>query len=116
MVKETGKFDRERKVQSTRFVHFCLVPEGDIGYLLALAGCYKPQQVSAINNRKSPRNHRAGLLTCFAQGISFIHKKTPGFLASGGEEFNPGPEMRLDRSELLSNKVLLKYKEDRESF
>ena len=75
-----------------------------------------PWQVSAINNRKSPRNHRAGLLTCFAQGISFIHKKTPGFLASGGEEFNPGPEMRLDRSELLSNKMLLKYKGDKESF
>ena len=36
-------------------------------------------------------------------------RKTPGFLASGGEEFNPGPEMRLDRSELLCNKVLLKY-------
>ena len=34
-----------------------------------------------------------------------------GFLASGGEEFNPGPEMRLDHSELLCNKVLLKYKE-----
>ena len=44
------------------------------------------------------------------------HKKTPGFLASGGEEFNPGPERRLDRSELLCNKVLLKYKGDRESF
>ena len=43
-------------------------------------------------------------------------RKTPGFLASGGEEFNPGPEMRLDRSELLCNKVLLKYKTDRESF
>ena len=42
--------------------------------------------------------------------------KTPGFLVSGGEEFNPGPEMRLDRSELLCNKVLLKYKRDRESF
>ena len=42
--------------------------------------------------------------------------KTSGFLASGGEEFNPGPEMRLDRSELLCNKVLLKYKGDRESF
>ena len=41
--------------------------------------------------------------------------KMPGFLASGGEEFNPGPEMRLDRSELLCNKVLLKYKGDRES-
>ena len=42
--------------------------------------------------------------------------KTPGFLASGGEEFNPWPETRLDRSELLCNKVLLKYKGDRESF
>ena len=44
------------------------------------------------------------------------HTKTPGFLAPGGEGFNPGPEMRLDRSELLCNKVLLKYKGDRESF
>ena len=40
----------------------------------------------------------------------------PGFLAPGGEEFNPGPKTRLDRSELLCNKVLLKYKGDRESF
>ena len=39
---------------------------------------------------------------------------TPGFLAPGGEEFNPGPETRLDCSELLCNKVLLKYKGDRE--
>ena len=39
-----------------------------------------------------------------------------GFLASGGDEFKPGPETRLDRSELLCNKVLLKYKGDRESF
>ena len=44
------------------------------------------------------------------------HEKTPGFLASGGEELNPGPETRLDHSELLCNKVLLKYKGDRESF
>ena len=44
------------------------------------------------------------------------HAKTQGFLASRGEEFNPGPEMRLDRSELLYNKVILKYKGDRESF
>ena len=29
-------------------------------------------------------------------------------LGPEGEEFNPGPEMRLDRSELLCNKVLLK--------
>ena len=45
-----------------------------------------------------------------------LNKKTPGFLASRGEEFNLGPETRLDRSELLCNKVLLKYKGDRESF
>ena len=44
------------------------------------------------------------------------HAKTLRFLAPGGEEFNPGPEMRLDRSELLCNKVLLKYKGGRESF
>ena len=44
------------------------------------------------------------------------HEKMPGFLASGGEEFNLGPETRLDRSELLRNNVLLKYKGDRESF
>ena len=37
-----------------------------------------------------------------------LNEKTPGFLAPGGEEFNPGPEMRLDHSELLCNKVLLK--------
>ena len=43
------------------------------------------------------------------------HANTPGFLAPGGE-FNPGPVTRLDRSELLCNKVLLKYKGDRESF
>ena len=43
-------------------------------------------------------------------------EKTLGFLASGGEEFNLGPETRLDHSELLCNKVLLKYKGDRESF
>ena len=35
---------------------------------------------------------------------------TPRFLAPRGEEFNPGPETRLDHSELLCNKVLLKYK------
>ena len=42
--------------------------------------------------------------------------KMPEFLAFGGGEFNPGPVMRLDPSELLYNKVLLKYKRDRENF
>ena len=45
-----------------------------------------------------------------------LNDKTPGFLASGGDEFNLGLETRLDRSELLCNKVLLKYKGDRKSF
>ena len=49
-------------------------------------------------------------------GSKFSGAKMPGFLASGGKEFNLGPEMRLDSSELLCNKVLLKYKGDRESF
>ena len=48
--------------------------------------------------------------------LLLTHEKMLGFLASGGEEFNPGPEIRLDRSELLCNKVLLKYKGGRESF
>ena len=38
----------------------------------------------------------------------------PRFLASGGE-FNPGPDTRLDGLELLCNRVLLKYKRDREA-
>ena len=45
-----------------------------------------------------------------------LNDKTLGFLASGGEEFNLGPEMRLELSELLCNQVLLKYKGDRGGF
>jgi len=45
-----------------------------------------------------------------------LNEKTQGFFTSRGEEFNLGPETRFDCSELLCNKVLLKYKGDRESF
>ena len=45
-----------------------------------------------------------------------LNDKMPGFLASGEDKFNPGPETSLDCSELLCIKVLLKYKGDRESF
>ena len=45
-----------------------------------------------------------------------LNDKMLGFLASRGDEFNLGPETRLDRSELFCNKVLLKYKRDRESY
>ena len=43
------------------------------------------------------------------------HEKTLEFLASGREEFNPGPETRLGRSELLCNRVLLSIKETEEA-
>ena len=42
--------------------------------------------------------------------------RMPEFLASGGEEFNPGPVMRFDYSELLGRNVLLKYKRAGENF
>ena len=41
------------------------------------------------------------------------HGKMQGFLPSRGKAFNLGPETRLDHSELLCNKVLLKNKGDR---
>ena len=56
------------------------------------------------------------VLNCGVERLLLNHANTSGFLAPGGEEFNPGPETRLDRSELLCNKVLLKYKGGRESF
>ena len=62
------------------------------------------------------RKHIGSLkVDCPLEGLLLNHANTLGFLAPGGE-FNPGPETRLDRSELLCNKVLLKYKGDRESF
>ena len=44
-----------------------------------------------------------------------LNEKTLGFLASGVEEINPGPETRLDHSELLCNNILLKCKGDKAS-
>ena len=75
MVKETKKFDGERRVQSTRFAHFWSVPKR-VGVSWPWQVGRNPQQVSAISRMRSPWNHRAGLLTCFAQGISFIHTST----------------------------------------
>ena len=53
---------------------------------------------------------------CSRSNIVAEPRKTPGFLASEGEKFSLEPETRLDHSELLCNKVLLKHKRDRESF
>ena len=68
-------------------------------------------ELSAFGGRGAVRCEQ-----CVGERLLMNHANTPGFLAPGGEEFNPGPETRLDHSELLCNKVLLKYKGDRESF
>ena len=68
MVKGTKKFDQERRVWSTRFAHFWLVPEEDIGCLLALAGgykpptgfCHKPYEVTTEPQSRAPHLLRAG--------------------------------------------------------
>ena len=68
MVKETEKFDRERRVRSTRFAHFWSVPEGDIGCLLALAGwcnaptgfCHKPYEITVEPQSRAPHLLRTG--------------------------------------------------------
>ena len=62
MVKETKKFDRERRVRSTRFAHFWSVPKGDIGCLLALADrykaltsfCHKPYEITVEPQSRAP--------------------------------------------------------------
>ena len=68
MIKETKNFDQERRVQSTCFAHFWLVPKGDIGCLLALAGrykpptafCHKPYEVAAEPQSRAPHFLCAG--------------------------------------------------------
>ena len=68
MVKETKKFDRERRVRSTCFAHFWSVPKGDIGCLLALAGrynaltgfCHKPYEITVEPQSGAPHLLRAG--------------------------------------------------------
>ena len=70
MVKETKKFDQERRVWSTHFAHFWSVPEGDVECLLALAGrykpptsfCHKPYEVTEEMQSRAPQLIHAGYL------------------------------------------------------
>ena len=83
-------------------------PTADSGYL---------ESVEVSSHRLSgPSSPEGSWMSSQDERSLLNHANTLGFLAPGGEEFNPGPETRLDRSELLCNKVLLKYKGDRESF
>ena len=69
-----------------------------------------------LHRLSGPSCPEESLMSPQGERLFLNHAKMPGFLASGGEEFNLGPGTKLDSSELLCNKVLLKYKEDRESF
>ena len=62
-------------------------------------------QASLPSPEESPQDER----------LLLNHAKAPGFLVTRGEEFNLGPENRLECSDILCNKVLLKCKGDRES-
>ena len=94
--------------------------------MVVTKSCFFPVVKKAYaNNQQADRFVFSETLKCLAKAYLLLynherlllnHANTPGFLAPRGEEFNPGPETRLDRSELLCNKVLLKYKGDRESF
>ena len=65
---------------------------------------------------RGPKYWRLSFSISPFERLLLTHEKTLGYLASRREEFNLGPETRLDHSELLCNRVLLKYKRDRESF
>ena len=54
---------------------------------------FRSSQACPEGSRTSPQDER----------LLLNHANTPGFLAPGGEEFNLGPETRLDHSELLCN-------------
>ena len=75
-------------------------------------------ELSSSDRLKAQRSHDwlEAIWECFDCKIPFQwpaserlllnHVNTLGFLAPGGEEFNLGPETKLDRSELLCNKGL----------
>ena len=58
---------------------------------------------------------KPGLGNNLVKGCCY-ERMTLGLLASGRKEFIAGPVTRLHWSELLCNKVLLKFRRDRESF
>ena len=66
-------------------------------------------QTMRVRNTASEMDHRYRQIDGMMDGCERLllnHANTPGFLAPGGEEFNPGPETRLDRSELLCNSFI----------
>ena len=69
----------------------------------ALQFWFSPSGKTAATLKKKKMSHCSNWKG--SERLLLNHANTPGFFAPGGEEFNPGPETRLDCSELLCNKV-----------
>ena len=97
MVKETKKFDRERRVQSICFAHFWLVPEGEAGCLLALSGrykpptgfCHKPYEVTTEPQSRAPHLLHTGRFTQAHSRVSKVEQK----MCSLGEQRTRAPSV-----------------------
>ena len=112
-MRESVREDRaqgESEGQLMRGVLLSWVGSGDALEFMGALSVASLEACLGVRGGRSPLRRRAH------ERLLLNHANTPGFVAPGGEEFNPGPETRLDHSELLCNKVLLKYKGDRESF
>ena len=77
MVKETEKFDEKGEFGPQALPISGRFPKETLGASWHWQVSINPRQVSAISHMRSPWNRRAGLLTCFTQGMSFIHTSTP---------------------------------------
>ena len=67
MVKETGKFHWERRVQSTGFIYLWPLPWRRYTVPLDISrSVSSPDRVSAISHMRTPWNRRSGHSSCFA--------------------------------------------------
>ena len=82
-------------------------------YSISLSILFNSRRPSLFVFLKPPFTHTlfSLVLNITTEKLLLNYQKTLGFLASRGEDFNLGPETRLDHSELLCNKVLLNIKE-----
>ena len=127
MVKETKKLDQETRVWSTHFAHFWLVPEGDVGCLLALAGqykpptgfCHKPYEVTVEQQSRAPHLLSAGR-------VIHSHKHTVELVKYSGKHIHQkNKELELQASLLYpeeswmspqNERLLLSHKRCRDSW
>ena len=76
MVKETEKFDWKGELGPHALPISIWFPKETLGSFWHWQVSINTLQVSAISHMRLLWNCRAGLLTCFMQGVSFIHTTT----------------------------------------